>query len=174
MWALQRCIHPPSYQVRRLLQLLPLPHLLLLPPPQILASPPHPCPAAGSSMFGGTLAWAAPELLLAVPCTNKIDIYSLGVVRRGGCTAEGGQCFRAGTCCVAGSHSSSSPWPAASGVRAGCTALFAASRPPCMLRPAPAQVLWELATQEVPHRGFVSPPPPSDNYPEARQLPATG
>ena len=40
-----------------------------------------------------------------------------------------------------------------------------------MPRPAPAQVLWELATQEVPHRGFVSPPPPSDNCPEARRLP---
>ncbi len=36
--------------------------------------------AAGSSMFAGTLAWAAPELLLAAPCTNNIDIYSLGVV----------------------------------------------------------------------------------------------
>ncbi|PSC70996.1 serine threonine-kinase [Micractinium conductrix] len=36
--------------------------------------------SAGSSNFGGTLAWAAPEMLLAAPCTHKVDLYSLGVV----------------------------------------------------------------------------------------------
>lgn len=36
--------------------------------------------SAGSGDCGGTLAWAAPELLLGQPCTHKIDIYSLGVV----------------------------------------------------------------------------------------------
>ena len=46
--------------------------------PSVCLSPS--APAAGSSMFAGTLAFAAPELLLAAPCTNKIDIYSLGVV----------------------------------------------------------------------------------------------
>ncbi|PRW50855.1 serine threonine- kinase isoform A [Chlorella sorokiniana] len=62
--------------------------------------------SAGSSMFGGTLAWAAPELLLAAPCTNKIDVYSLGVV------------------------------------------------------------LWELVTKELPRRGFVQPPPASEDCPQ--------
>ena len=30
----------------------------------------------------------------------------------------------------------------------------------------PEQVLWELATKEVPRRGFVQPPPPSEDCPQ--------
>ena len=40
----------------------------------------------------------------------------------------------------------------------------------CTVPLAAPQVLWELATREVPRRGFVAPPPPSDDCPQVRQL----
>ncbi|KAL4519416.1 hypothetical protein Ndes2437A_g07613 [Nannochloris sp. 'desiccata'] len=65
---------------------------------------------AGAGQVVGTLAWSAPELLLGERCSDKVDIYSLGVV------------------------------------------------------------LWELATGNVPQRGFVEPPPPSRNCPAELSL----
>ena len=35
---------------------------------------------ASAGQVTGTLAWSAPELLLALRCTDKVDIWSLGVV----------------------------------------------------------------------------------------------
>jgi len=65
---------------------------------------------AGAGQVLGTLAWSAPELLLGGRCSEKVDIYSLGVV------------------------------------------------------------LWELATGNVPQRGFVEPPPPSKDCPAELSL----
>ena len=77
--------------------------------------PPPPLPACScgylletSSHFQGTLAWAAPELLLGARCTEKIDIFSFGVV------------------------------------------------------------LWEMATRQLPQRGFLEPPKPSEDCPPVR------
>ena len=52
--------------------------------PTAPSSPPRTrcLPAVGSSKFGGTLAWAAPELLLGAPISHQSDIYSMGVVSR--------------------------------------------------------------------------------------------
>jgi serine/threonine protein kinase len=36
--------------------------------------------SAGSSNFGGTLAWSAPELLLGSHISHRSDVYSMGVV----------------------------------------------------------------------------------------------
>jgi serine/threonine protein kinase len=60
---------------------------------------------AGAGHMVGTLAWSAPELLLNYRCSDKVDIYSLGVV------------------------------------------------------------LWEIATGQVPTRGFTAPPEPSERCP---------
>ncbi|KAL4527522.1 hypothetical protein Ndes2526A_g08695 [Nannochloris sp. 'desiccata'] len=59
--------------------------------------------SAGSVI--GTLAWSAPELILGERCTDKVDMYSFGIV------------------------------------------------------------LWEIATGEMPRRGFTAPPPPSERCP---------
>ena len=48
---------------------------------------------------------------------------------------------------------------AATGMRACMPSSMCAALP---------QVLWELATREVPRRGFVQPPPPSDDCPQVR------
>ena len=60
---------------------------------------------ASAGQVVGTLAWSAPELLLGKRCTEKVDIYSFGIV------------------------------------------------------------LWELATGNVPQRGFTHAPPPSERCP---------
>jgi uncharacterized surface protein with fasciclin (FAS1) repeats len=59
--------------------------------------------SAGSVI--GTLAWSAPELILGDRCTDKVDMYSFGIV------------------------------------------------------------LWEIATGEIPRRGFTTSPPPSERCP---------
>jgi hypothetical protein len=65
---------------------------------------------ASAGQVFGTLAWSAPELLMGERISDKVDIYSLGVI------------------------------------------------------------LWELATQKVPERGFVEPPPPSEYCPAELSL----
>lgn len=88
---------------------------------------PPPCarpPAAGASNFGGTLAWAAPELLLGAPTTHKADIYSLGA-RRGPPRTGGPQ--RSGTAWGASGLQAGTRWP---GHMPTCWRLRFAEQPP--------------------------------------------
>ena len=118
-------------------------------------------------MFGGTLAWAAPELLLAAPCTNKIDIYSLGVVRGDRpYDREGWRCGGAASACCAAQVQSRRLSCGAEANKASLVTQHQACPPyllPCVII---TQMLWELATKEVPRRGFVQPPPPSEDCPQ--------
>jgi len=59
--------------------------------------PPAPPSAAGSSNFGGTLAWSAPELLLGSHISHRSDVYSMGVVSCGGGAYQQHPVFR-GVC----------------------------------------------------------------------------
>ena len=109
--------------------------------------------ATDASRFAGTLAWAAPELLIGHRISAKADMYSFGVVLW--CAREeAGQAAWHAAGLAGGGSTGTSGRPVSTGRR----------RTP-HVPPFPPLCHRELATAKTPRRGEVEPLPPGPNCP---------